>query len=351
MSLPLHSQIRKKLRTVLNRTLSLFSSQKNSKFIDPSKIKKILLIRINYRMGNIIFMTPLIRALEKKLPDAKVDILVGASFTAPIIQEMPNIENVYIMSREITQNPIKLFKEIKKLNQNSYDLIINPITGSVTSNIATYLIKSTLKLGFYKKDTWTPFNRTIEYLDNISHEALKPLALIDAFSGKKLSYNNYLDIVLSDKEKVEGREILSNIIKPKIDSKIIGIFRDARGEKRIENNWWVSFIEEMQKNDSNILFVDILAPNEKESLIKDMPSISSSNLRELAKIFSALDVFICGDTGPMHLASASFTPTIALFNVTSPSLYGPLGERDRVVQINDKAVSVVVKETYSHFDF
>jgi len=348
MGIPLHSKLRRKLRTVLNQILSKFSSQQNSEPIDPSTIKKVLLIRINYRIGNIIFMTPLIRALEKKLPTADVDMLVGAPFTAPIIKEMPNIQNVYSMPRETSKNPIKLFKEIRKINQNNYDLIINPIPGSVSTNIAILLIKAKLKLGFHRSDTWMPINRSIDEPKDISHEALKPLALMDIFSGEKLAYNQYLDIAISQKERDEGRQIVLELLKNKTDTRIVGIFRDARNEKKINNDWWITFIKQMRKLDNNTTFIDILPPNEKEALLPDMPFISSENLRDLAKIFSALNVFVCGDTGPMHLASAALTPVVAFFNVTDPSLYGPLGEKDKTIQINDKEISLIAKQTYKH---
>ena len=338
--------IRKRLRAFLNLALSKLSNQKNTNTtIDPSNIKRVLIIRINYRIGNIIFLTPLIRAIEKKIPDAKVDILVGAPFTIPIIKEMPNIKNVYALPREITKNHIKLFKEI---NKNNYDLLISPVSGSVSSNIATFLIKVNLKLGFYTPNTWLPLNRFATYSKNISHEALKPLALMDIFTGEKKEYVKHLDIALSKKERDEGKKLLKDALNLKTSSKIIGIFRDARGKKKIENSWWIEFLKQMQYIDKNTVFIDILPPDEKKALLPNLPFISSSNLRDLAKIFSALDVFICGDTGPMHLASASLTPVIALFNATNPSLYGPLGEDDTVIQIENKDINLIAKQSFNH---
>ncbi len=343
--------IRKKLRELLNLTLSKLSNQKNThKTIDPSYIKRVLIVRVNYRIGNIIFLTPLIRALEKKMPDTKIDVLVGAPFTIPIIKEMPNIKNVYALPRELTKNPIKLFKKIKEINKNNYDLLISPVSGSVSSNIATFLIKANLKLGFYTPNTWLPLNRFVTYPKNISHEALKPLALMDVFTKEKKEYAKYLDIALSKKERDEGKKMLQNAINLKTSSKIIGIFRDARGEKKIEDSWWIEFFKQMQNIDKNTIFIDILPPNEKKVLLPNLPFISSSNLRDLAKIFSALDIFISADTGPMHLASASLTPVIALFNATNPSLYGPLGRDDIVVQINDKDIDLIVKQSFNHIN-
>jgi ADP-heptose:LPS heptosyltransferase len=44
-------------------------------------------------------------------------------------------------------------------------------------------------------------------------------------------------------------------------------------------------------------------------------------------------MFVSADAGPMHLASTTDTPTIGLFQVTDPILYGPLKNIDRSISI------------------
>ncbi len=53
-------------------------------------------------------------------------------------------------------------------------------------------------------------------------------------------------------------------------------------------------------------------------------------LRELIEILRAAGLFLTNDSGPLHLASLTGTPTVALFGPETPSLYGPLGARQRV---------------------
>ncbi len=45
-------------------------------------------------------------------------------------------------------------------------------------------------------------------------------------------------------------------------------------------------------------------------------------------------VFITGDTGPMHLAAAVGTPTVAVFGPSDPARYAPISTRHRVVRID-----------------
>jgi ADP-heptose:LPS heptosyltransferase len=79
-----------------------------------------------------------------------------------------------------------------------------------------------------------------------------------------------------------------------------------------------------------------------------MSTISEKNLRTLAAKISNLDAFICGDTGPMHLASASGTATIALFKATSPTLYGTLGKKDLSLVMQGKSIEEIAHEIMTH---
>ena len=57
-----------------------------------------------------------------------------------------------------------------------------------------------------------------------------------------------------------------------------------------------------------------------------------TGLRVLAEFYRLMDVVVCPDTGPMHLAAAVDTPVVALFGPTAPWRTGPYGPRHTVVR-------------------
>jgi ADP-heptose:LPS heptosyltransferase len=57
-----------------------------------------------------------------------------------------------------------------------------------------------------------------------------------------------------------------------------------------------------------------------------------TTLKELAELYSRVECFIGGDTGPMHLAVAVERPVIALMGPTTPITHGPYGEGHIVIQ-------------------
>jgi ADP-heptose:LPS heptosyltransferase len=54
----------------------------------------------------------------------------------------------------------------------------------------------------------------------------------------------------------------------------------------------------------------------------------------LASVIARLDLLLTVDTGPMHLASATGTPIVAIFGPSDPARYAPTGPRDRVVRVD-----------------
>lgn len=54
-------------------------------------------------------------------------------------------------------------------------------------------------------------------------------------------------------------------------------------------------------------------------------SVGPLHLRQTAALLAGCSLFLCNDTGLMHLAAAVGTPVVAIFGPTSPSIYLPPG--------------------------
>ena len=54
-------------------------------------------------------------------------------------------------------------------------------------------------------------------------------------------------------------------------------------------------------------------------------------MRETAALIEKMNIFITNDTGPMHIAFALKTPTVALFSPTDPGICGPYRDEKPIV--------------------
>jgi ADP-heptose:LPS heptosyltransferase len=63
-----------------------------------------------------------------------------------------------------------------------------------------------------------------------------------------------------------------------------------------------------------------------------VPLGAAKNPGALAALIAQFDVFLCHDSGPMHIASAVGTPVVALFGSQNATIWRPLGQRHTILQ-------------------
>ena len=90
----------------------------------------------------------MLRALEQRFPNAKIDILIGAAYPAPLLKGFKTVENVFNFPRKLLKNPYAAYQYIQQLRSKHYDLVINLNAGSASDRGATFLARGTYKLGF-----------------------------------------------------------------------------------------------------------------------------------------------------------------------------------------------------------
>jgi len=349
MKIPLHSRLRREFRTLIYTALSkLTPKAKTDTFIDKNEIKSILIVRPNYRIGNIIFLTPLINELAKLMPEAKIDLIVGMKLAGKILEPMPNVERVIDIPRKLLLHPIELIKLIKKTRAKRYDLVLNISAGSVSSEIVTALANAKYKASFQNDKTFIRLTHTVKRENLYKHSGSRPLELLKLFNDGLPASDVLLDIKLSESERLQAKKELHELLKRSDISenvKVIALFRNARFDKKIPDAWWNEWHKALLELDKNIVVIDILSPDIPQKLNEQMLEYSSKDLRALGAFFHACDLYVSADTGPLHLASAADAKVLALFNKTDKATYGVLEAKSKTLDINGLTSDEVAKIT------
>jgi ADP-heptose:LPS heptosyltransferase len=68
--------------------------------------------------------------------------------------------------------------------------------------------------------------------------------------------------------------------------------------------------------------------------LRVLDAAGALDLPALAALLGELDVFVTGDTGPMHLAAAMGAPIVALFGPSNPVRYGPRALAERILRVD-----------------
>lgn len=350
MKYPLHVILRKKLSSFINSTISLLSTKSvHQKYININEVRNILIIRPNYRIGNLIFLTPLMNELQKNIPEAKIDIIVGMRLAGKILEPMPNVDKVIDIPRKLLLHPLEMFTYIQKTRTKNYDVAINMSGGSTSAQIVTALIKAKYKVSFSSDKLWANFTHVQERgLKIYKHMGLESVEFLRFFKIDFPKKQPSLDIKLTQNEINKAQNDLKALLHVNnitSDNKVIALFRNARFDKKISDTWWSEWIDEVLKIDKNIILIDILSPDIPQKLNNKVLEYSNKDLRTLGAFFKACDLYVSADTGPMHLAVASGAKVLALFNKTNMDVYGALGEKNKTIDVENLSAQEVAKIT------
>lgn len=70
---------RNKMRSIESALYKLFASRhdNDANLLKKDNVKKILIIRNNKRVGNVLFLLPFVKELVIQYPNAKVDLMIN----------------------------------------------------------------------------------------------------------------------------------------------------------------------------------------------------------------------------------------------------------------------------------
>ena len=295
--------------------------------------KKILIIQTAF-LGDVILITPLIRAVKQIFPKADIDVLVVPQY-ASILSNNPHIHNVIGFDKR--KNKLKSFwKTGRVLRKNKYDLAIAPHS-SVTTAYLMLFSGIRERLGFDRWHASKYLTMKVPHPDGV-HKIQRLLQLIKPFSSKNFSIQT--EIFPGEKEKNRAAELLVELKNNK--DKIIAL---APGSVWFTKRWpeehYVELTKILAERGYNLIFLG--APDEREicQRIIDKAGVNALNLAgktsilESAAVIAQSDLMICNDSGPLHIANAMKTDIFAFFGPTTRKFgYYPYRENDMVFEID-----------------
>ena len=278
-----------------------------------------ILIEVPTWLGDCVMATPAIENIVKLHPDVDITVF-GSAISTRVFEYHPNVRRIVIDgSRKQKFRVFYLYKQAKQLGK--FDLAIS-FRRTLTSKMFIWFCKAMLK-GNYKRYTKRAIHQVIRYND---------------FVNKVFEVNTTVSQLTICKNPKPV-----NIHKP--DKKLIGINPGASygSAKRWYPGEFAKVASELSSQYDIVIFGgpgerDIALDIEKMLIKKDINNYKnlagSTTISELINHISKLDLFITGDSGPMHLAAAFQVPTVAIF--------GPTKDNETSQWMNDK--SAIVKQ-------
>ncbi len=253
-------------------------------------MKKILIIREG-AIGDVVHSTNLYRCIKEKYPEIQIDYVTGKA-PAPLIQNDSRLNRVFVLEGKKYSYLIKL---AAKLRQEKYDLIINLQT-SIRFKVFAALIFGK-KIVTYKKDF--SFHAVENFL-NTAKPVFKDI-------------ENHNDLILEIPQ-----EVVEKVSKDIPTDKKLVVLNTEVSKTRQGRKWPEKYFKELalkliEEYDCNILIPgskeDFEVVKEFENWHENVKVIAGKySILESAAVFSLCNVFVSGDTGPLHIASAVKNP-------------------------------------------
>lgn len=289
-------------------------------------VERILCLRLD-RLGDLLMTLPALQGLRLAAPNARIELGVG-SWNEPIARRLPFVDEVRVVDTPWAAwgRKVPLGEARRALQSSAPDLAID-FQGDVRVTLLMAETKAPLRAGY--GDTGGAYLLTHHgrwdeqqswYSQN--NDLVRRLYPKAALTTRPYNF-------LTDDDRTDGQSSLGSLRATGLP--LVGIQPSAgRALKEWGPNRFVALIDRLQGkaivvltgSDGDRRLVESIASRTKsrpETRI-GLPLIGFSALVE------ALDLFVSGDTGPMHLSHAVGTKTLALFGPSDPVRYGPADE-------------------------
>ena len=269
-----------------------------------------ILIELPTWLGDAVMATPAIENLANFYNDVEITF-IGSFVSIEAMKNHPKVVKTIVLDKKYTS----LYK--LSMSLGNFDVFFS-FRSSARSKFLKFLISAKKKYQF-DKNKYQNCHQVEKYNDFVN-DSLS----IDSTAGKLQIYGY-------------------NIVKSK--KKILGINPGASygSAKRWYPKEFAKVASKLSSQYDVVIFggpseIDIAGDIEQaliDSSVKNYKNLAgNTTITELINKIASLDLFITGDSGPMHIAAAFQIPTVAIF--------GPTKDKETSQWMNNK--SIIVKK-------
>jgi ADP-heptose:LPS heptosyltransferase len=120
------------------------------------------------------------------------------------------------------------------------------------------------------------------------------------------------------------------------------IFTYATDDKCYSTAWWDDFYAALLQEFPDYNIIEILPVENVSQIAFKTYVFYSKDIREIGAVIANTEIFIGADSGIMHLASASLTPTV-LFSRPNQVTYAPYNNDSTAINTNSSSTETSIK--------
>ena len=299
---------------------------------------KILILRFEH-IGDVILITPFIHQLRKAFPEAEINVVIGAWSREILINNADITRTLYVNHPFFSRNRkvfdyFSLAGFVIQSYFHHYDICIDP-RSFIASSFIAWLIHAPVRLGFSGTHGKIFLNKTVPNNTELQ-EVNRNLLLLNCFN---VTYEETRPIVtLTEKEFSEAKALAGKMEL----LKGVGIFLHNQAPwkpRELPKETFCQLIGLLigNINESKCVIVG----NQNDETTREIRQVYAKeprvvfqsdftrSLRILRGLFDYGRIFIGIDSGPMHLASCSAIPILAIMGPGEYPRFAPCNYQDK----------------------
>ncbi len=310
-------------------------------------MENILLIRLS-SLGDIVLTTPAIRAVRTHFPHAYIAMLV-AKQSADILRHNPHLDELILFDRLANDKDTgEMWRVGRTLRKRKFSLTID-FQRKFRTELLAYLSGAHTRIGKGKLctvrvplQTEKPEKKNYQpYLERHATEHYFASLQAGGITTDLSLTARQLELFLTEPERADAAQLLKE--KGIDDTQLkVGLFPGAGWKLRewMPERFAAIGDRLVQRLNAHVL---IFGGQQEHELVRTVANLmnfpattfpGTLQIRQLAACINACHLFLTNDTGPMHIATAVQTPTIALFGPGNHIRFQPLGIQHQIIRHN-----------------
>ncbi len=290
---------------------------------EPGRPERVLLVRVDERVGNLLGVQPVLDALAQRWPGLEVGLL-SSSRAAQVTAGLEGLARIHpIDKRWFFRHPGRWRRAIAAVRGRAYPVAVDLAAWhafSFTHAALTFYSGAPVRIG-YRRGAPTGFHtHVVDPGPDHEHELRQRMRLLAPLGvqAEPPRLRTRLGLTAGDAMGAWLDDL--RVAAPRV-----GIWM---GSRKLERRWPLPFYVQLARRlqrQADATLVALWGPGEetlRDQLAAALPeglvAAPQTDLEQLAGLIRKLDLVVTNDTGPMHLAIACGTPTVALFASGDP---------------------------------
>jgi lipopolysaccharide heptosyltransferase I len=308
----------------------------------------ILIVKLS-AIGDVVHTLPALNAIRKSFPQARITWLVEEA-AAGLLEGHPALDHVIVSRRKSWIKGMRtpqrrrhlkaLVAFMLKLRRCRYDVVFD-FQASIKGAVLIAMVRGRRKIGFgrgleHQELSYLVLNERIPAVSMEIHALDRGLLLLRAVGIQchnieyrlpiTAEHQRRADRLLADQE-LAGRGFVAINPMAQWETKLWDQDKFAQAADRVGSQFGLAVV--FTGGPEDVSYVHAI---QDQMTTESINAAGRTDLLTLAALLQRAEAMITTDTGPMHIAAAVGTPTVALFGPTAPWRTGPYGEGHRIIR-------------------